>query len=186
CLAAQPWTWACDPLSFRRWARNGQVLGYAALGVLGAGGVFGLYLGQGHDVERLRSVGRWYGAILHVQLIVDFLILVPQLLLLVWPKGGAGTPAPLPQCIRPPRVSLVTFRECIRQPMFWLIVILAKLLIFGSMVIPYFTFGEDYKMMKQLGFDAVMLAAGLFGLLAASISINEEIEGRTAITVMSK
>jgi hypothetical protein len=31
-----------------------------------------------------------------------------------------------------------------------------------------------------------MLSTALFGLLAASISINEEIEGRTAITVMSK
>jgi hypothetical protein len=32
----------------------------------------------------------------------------------------------------------------------------------------------------------VMLAPALFGVLAASISISEEIEGRTAITVMSK
>ena len=35
-------------------------------------------------------------------------------------------------------------------------------------------------------FDAVMLFSGLFGLLTASISVNEEIEGRTAITVISK
>ena len=56
----------------------------------------------------------------------------------------------------------------------------------SSIVIPYFTFGDDYKMMKQIGFDIVMLAAVLFGVLAASMSISEEIEGRTAITVMSK
>src|SRR4029453_3666619 len=55
-----------------------------------------------------------------------------------------------------------------------------------SVVIPYFTFGDDYKMMKQIGFDVVMLAAPLFGGLAASISLAEEIEGRTAITLMSK
>jgi hypothetical protein len=41
-------------------------------------------------------------------------------------------------------------------------------------------------MMKQIGFDIIMLAAVLFGVLAASMSISEEIEGRTAITVMSK
>jgi ABC-type transport system involved in multi-copper enzyme maturation permease subunit len=40
--------------------------------------------------------------------------------------------------------------------------------------------------MKQVGFDTVMLLSGLFGLLTASISVNEEIEGRTAITVISK
>ena len=36
-------------------------------------------------------------------------------------------------------------------------------------------------MMKQIGFDVVMLSAVLFGVLAASMSISEEIEGRTAI-----
>src|SRR5262249_52111467 len=52
--------------------------------------------------------------------------------------------------------------------------------------VPYFTFGEDYLMVKQLGYDTIMLVAVLFGALAASLSISEEIEGRTAITVMSK
>ena len=55
-----------------------------------------------------------------------------------------------------------------------------------SVVIPYFTFGDDYKMMKQLGFDMIMLSTMLFGVLAASMSISEEIEGRTAVTLMSK
>ena len=41
-------------------------------------------------------------------------------------------------------------------------------------------------MMKQIGFDVVMLSAALFGVLAASMSISEEIEGRTAVTLMSK
>jgi hypothetical protein len=41
-------------------------------------------------------------------------------------------------------------------------------------------------MVKQLGYDTIMLAAVLFGALTASMSISEEIEGRTAITVMSK
>ena len=55
-----------------------------------------------------------------------------------------------------------------------------------AVFLPYFTFGDDYKMMKQIGFDFVMLFPALFGVLAASISISEEIEGRTAITVISK
>jgi hypothetical protein len=52
--------------------------------------------------------------------------------------------------------------------------------------VPYFTFGEDFVMMQGLGFDTVMLASLFFGVLAASVSISEEIEGRTAITLMSK
>jgi hypothetical protein len=55
-----------------------------------------------------------------------------------------------------------------------------------SVFVPYFTFGEDYLMVKQIGYDTIMLAAILFGALTASLSISDEIEGRTAITVMSK
>jgi ABC-type Na+ efflux pump permease subunit len=41
-------------------------------------------------------------------------------------------------------------------------------------------------MVKHLGYDTIMLFAVLFGTLAASLSISEEIEGRTAVTLMSK
>src|SRR5438552_16516935 len=41
-------------------------------------------------------------------------------------------------------------------------------------------------MVKELGYDTIMLAAVAFGAIAASMSISEEIEGRTAVTLMSK
>src|SRR5712691_9470859 len=41
-------------------------------------------------------------------------------------------------------------------------------------------------MIKELGYDTIMLAAVAFGVIAAAMSISEEIEGRTAITLMSK
>src|SRR5207302_799209 len=49
-----------------------------------------------------------------------------------------------------------------------------------------FTFGEDYIMVKELGFDIIMMNAAALGVLAAAMSITEEIEGRTAVTLMSK
>src|SRR4029077_12934741 len=93
-------------------------------------------------------------------------------MLLVWPKGGA--------------VALSAFREGVRQPMFWLLTIAASLLMAISPFFPYFTFGDDLKMVKELGYAITMLFAGLFGVLAASMSVSEEIEGRTAVTLMSK
>src|SRR6202011_1612785 len=45
---------------------------------------------------------------------------------------------------------------------------------------------EDFIMMQELGYDTVMLLPLLLGVIAASMSISEEIEGRTAITLMSK
>ncbi|NBO91256.1 MAG: hypothetical protein EBV06_02905 [Planctomycetia bacterium] len=124
------------------------------------------------DKDTLENAGRVYAAILQVQITLDLFVFGFVLMLWIWPKGGA--------------VALAAFREGTRQPTFWLLFFLALLLMAAWVVVPYFTFGEDYLVVKQLGYDTIMLAAVLFGTLAASLSISEEIEGRTAITVMSK
>jgi hypothetical protein len=172
-VAAIPWLWALNRRGFRRWVKDPNVvLGFFGA-IVGLGLCIALMMMQNRADEVLQNYGRrYFGPALHAQLAIDLLVLLPQALLFISPKAGA--------------VALSTFREGWRQPMFWLIKAGATLIITGSMVVPYFTFGEDYKMMKHLGFDVVMLACALFGLLAASISINEEIEGRTAVTVMSK
>jgi ABC-type transport system involved in multi-copper enzyme maturation permease subunit len=171
-VAALPWLYGLTGKSFRRYIKDPTILGYtaAALGAMTL--LFTWLISENRSEASLLKWGRGYGSLLHVQLAIDFLVLFPQLILIIWPKGGA--------------VALAAFRECWRQPMFWLISGLVGAFLPILMVVPYFTFGEDYKMMKQLDFDLTMLASALFGLLAASISINEEIEGRTAVTVMSK
>jgi ABC-type transport system involved in multi-copper enzyme maturation permease subunit len=116
--------------------------------------------------------GYVYGAVLQLQLTADFFIIFIWLMLLVWPKGGA--------------VAQAAFREGIRQPMFWLLAFLAWLAIFISPFVPYFTFGEDLIVVKELGYDTIMLFSVVFGCLAASLFVSEEIEGRTALTLMSK
>ncbi len=172
-LAALPWLWAIDPKGFKEATKDPAALGYTIGGLLLAGAGVAAFLAYKGDTTNLLWYGRYlYGAVLHLQLIIDLFLLMPHALVMVWPKGGA--------------VAFAAFRESCRQPMFWLIALGANKLIWLSVVIPYFTFGDDYKMMKQIGFDVVMLSAVLFGVLAASMSISEEIEGRTAITLMSK
>jgi ABC-type transport system involved in multi-copper enzyme maturation permease subunit len=48
------------------------------------------------------------------------------------------------------------------------------------------TFGEDIKLLKDCGITTIMLLAAFQGVWSASSSISEEIEGRTALTVLSK
>jgi hypothetical protein len=172
-IAALPWLWVIDPKGFGRALRSPAAALYAVGGLLAAGAAIAAFISYKGDAASMETYGRYvYGALLHLQLIIGLFILLPQLLTLVWRKGGA--------------VAYAAFRESCRQPMFWLIIVFANTLIWLSVVVPYFTFGDDYKMMKQIGFDIVMLSAILFGVLAASMSISEEIEGRTAVTVMSK
>jgi ABC-type transport system involved in multi-copper enzyme maturation permease subunit len=171
-LAALPWLYVIDRSAFREQARRPQTWGIFAAVVLLGGAALAGFMSYNNDPAKLELFGRFYASVLHLQLILDFLIGVLGLLQLIWPRGGT--------------VAQASFREGYRQPMFWLLVGATTLLLFVSMVIPYFTFGDDFKMMKQLGFDMVMLAAVLFCVLAASISVSEEIEGRTAVTLMSK
>jgi ABC-type transport system involved in multi-copper enzyme maturation permease subunit len=171
-VAALPWVSSLDGRPFRKWIGDTTVLGYLLGALLLLTAAFTFEIRQIGELSTLAQYGRFYAAILHLQLAVDFVVLLPQAVLLVWPKGGA--------------IAIAALRESLRQPMFWLIFGLAALLMVISIVIPYFTLGDDYKLMKQVNFDAVMLCSALFGLLSASLSVNEEIEGRTAITVISK
>jgi ABC-type transport system involved in multi-copper enzyme maturation permease subunit len=171
-IAALPWLRAIDSRGFDRTVRNPSALGSALAVILGIAFLFAAFIGYKGDSSSLKLYGRVYGAVLHLQLLIDLFLLLPAAFAAAWPKTGA--------------VALAAYREGWRQPMFWLITALGILLTWVAVVLPYFTFGDDYKMMKQIGFDIVMLAAVLFGVLAASMSISEEIEGRTAITLMSK
>ena len=171
-LAALPWLAALELIPFKEWVRKPS----SWLGVLAASVGCGVLLALGmtvlQDRDSLIFWGRPFGALLHAQLTIDFFVLVFAVMILVWPKGGA--------------VALAAFREGIRQPMFWLLVFIGIVWMVVSPFIPYFTFGEDYKMVKEMGFDAIMLLSVLFAVLASAMSISEEIEGRTAITLMSK
>jgi ABC-type transport system involved in multi-copper enzyme maturation permease subunit len=171
-LLALPWLWAVDSRLFKNlFTKAAGLATYFGL-MLGMALAALLFLSFQKGSTSLELYGRMYGSVLHLQIMVDVLIIGVQLLLLVWPKGGA--------------VALAALREGLRQPMFWLILVGAIVVLGIATIIPYFTFGDDYKMMKQICFDTAMLSAVLFGVLLASISINEEIEGRTAITLMSK
>jgi hypothetical protein len=131
-----------------------------------------VFLATLNESNVLERCGYFYGVILQLQLLADAYVIVFALLLWLWPKGGA--------------IALSAFREGLRQPMFWLLFAFTFAALSISPFIPYFTFGEDLLVVKDLGYDTIMLLAAVFGTLAASLSISEEIEGRTAVTLMSK
>ena len=88
-LAALPWLRALDPKGFARGLRSPASLGTAVLIVLGMGVVIATYIGYKGESANLRFDGKVYGSILHLQLLVDFFILAPLVLLWIAPKAGA-------------------------------------------------------------------------------------------------
>jgi hypothetical protein len=169
--AAVPWLLAIDWRN-RAWLSQFKVWGTGLVAAIALGALWAAVLQGVGSAKDLNRWGRFYMAVLHLQLAADFFVLIFWLLLTFWPKGAA--------------VARAAFQEGIRQPMFWLLFGAALVLMFMSPLFPYFTFGEDYKMVKELCFAFTMLAPAAFAVVEASLSVSEEIEGRTAVTLMSK
>jgi ABC-type transport system involved in multi-copper enzyme maturation permease subunit len=83
-------------------------------------------------------------------------------------------------------IALATAKEAIRQPAFFVLMFIAVLWLFWSIFVSYFTFGEDIKMYKDTGLTTISFVSLLLALLTASSTVAEEIEGKTAITLLSK
>jgi len=83
-------------------------------------------------------------------------------------------------------VAQAAYRESVRQPLFWLLLALATVFMLLSVYLPYFTFQEEIKMMKGINLSAILLATLILTVFTAGVTISEEIEGRTAVTVLSK
>lgn len=88
--------------------------------------------------------------------------------------------------MKAPTIALATAKEAIRQPAFFVLAFIAGSSLIGSIFVAYFTFGEDIKMYKDTGLTTISFACLLLALLTSSSTVAEEIEGKTAITLLSK
>lgn len=79
-----------------------------------------------------------------------------------------------------------TFKEVVREPVYYVLVIAASLMIVVARLMPLFTITEDIKMMRDIGLSTVNVTALLIALLAASRVVYGEIESRTALSVVAK
>lgn len=83
-------------------------------------------------------------------------------------------------------VALATFKSQTAQPVFLILSLLGAVALIALLVWPFGTLGEDIKAMKKSGILVMLTAAMFQAIWAASTEIAEEIEGRTALTVLSK
>jgi len=83
-------------------------------------------------------------------------------------------------------IALATVKTEMAQPLFLICVVLGGAAIAAFVWIPYNTFGEDIKMLKNTGLATMMVLGLIVAMWAASSSIADEVDGRTALTVLSK
>lgn len=83
-------------------------------------------------------------------------------------------------------VALSTFKSEIAQPLFLIVMAVGLFAVVAFIWVPYNTLGEDIKVLKDTGMTLIMILAIIQAIWAASTSVADEIEGRTALTVLSK
>jgi len=83
-------------------------------------------------------------------------------------------------------VALATAREVTVQPLFQIVAVVGAFALLVVIYIPGNTFGEDVKMLKSSDVTLIKILSVIIALWAASESVSGELEGRTAMTVLSK
>ena len=83
-------------------------------------------------------------------------------------------------------IARVAAKETWSQPLFWVELMLGAVLLLLFVFIPYNTFGDDIKVLKDSGLTLILVLSIILAVWSASVSIADELEGRTALTLLSK
>lgn len=83
-------------------------------------------------------------------------------------------------------IARTAAKEALSQPLAYVLIAIGVTAIIIFPFIPYNTFGEDIKMLKAEGLTLIKVLAVILAVWTASVSISEEVEGRTALTLLSK
>ena len=83
-------------------------------------------------------------------------------------------------------IARATTKEAIRQPLFFLLLSISAVVLVVNTFMPFFTLEDDVKMLKECGLATLLISGVLLGVWTAGTSITNEIEGKTAMTLLSK
>ncbi|MDG1897850.1 MAG: ABC transporter permease subunit [Fuerstiella sp.] len=83
-------------------------------------------------------------------------------------------------------IARATTKEAIRQPLFFLLLLISAVVLVVNTFMPFFTLEDDVKMLKECGLATLLISGVLLGVWTAGTSITNEIDGKTAMTLLSK
>ena len=83
-------------------------------------------------------------------------------------------------------IAVNTTREVTRQAIFYCIVFGGILLILFSFSFTLFAFGEEAKMVREMGISTITICCLCLASLSAANAISREIEKGTIMTLLSK
>lgn len=83
-------------------------------------------------------------------------------------------------------IALATAKSEMAQPLYIVLLGIGAVLMLLFTIMPFYTLGEDIKVLRDNGMTVIMVLGMGLAVWSAGTSVTEEIEGRTALTVLSK
>ena len=83
-------------------------------------------------------------------------------------------------------ISGNTFRESVRQPVYWAITGITTALMAMSAIFAAFALGEESKLVRDAGLTSITIAGVLLAIFLSSSVVADEIEKKTAFTILCK
>ncbi len=83
-------------------------------------------------------------------------------------------------------IARATAKEALRQPVFALLMAVSLAMLVANTFVPFFSLGDDVKMLEICGLATILISGMLMAIWTSSMSIADEIEGKTAMTLLSK
>jgi len=127
----------------------------------------------------------------HLQMELRLAVEYPEAVLMLQTAGGILALVALYIAVwyLLPKVAAIAAAACkegMSQPLFYLVLGIGLFCLMVFVIVPYNTFGEDIKIYKMSGVVLIITLSMAVALWNSSVSIADEIEGRTAVTVLSK
>ena len=79
-----------------------------------------------------------------------------------------------------------TFREAVRQPVFWAVILLTVALMVLTVAFAGFALGEESRLVRDAGLTSITIAGLLLAIFLSSSVVADEIEKKTALSVLCK
>ncbi len=83
-------------------------------------------------------------------------------------------------------IARATTKEAIRQTLFFLLLLISAAVLAMNTFMPFFTLGDDIRELKNCGLATLLISGVLLAVWTAGTSITNEIDGKTAMTLLSK
>src|SRR5579863_7277310 len=83
-------------------------------------------------------------------------------------------------------IARATTKEALRKPVFVLLMLVSLMMLVLNTFVPFFSLGDDVKMLEICGLATILISGMLLAIWTSSMSIADEIEGKTAMTLLSK